>query len=727
MISVGDDKLLHIRDAKNCKEVKALPAHDGAIVGIAVSADGAKAVTVGLDKTAKIWNLNDGKTIAGIVLAGIPQSVALSPNGVRLAVAYAGPSNRICTYDGATGNELQCLADGQPHVRSLYFLANNRTVVAATDDKTVSLYDAAVQSALPVHSGGATAIIYHSNGTQVFTAGKDKLVRYWDAATGKDVKSFGALADPVNALAVSRDFNAVGAAAGRVVKVWQVNDGKEIAALQHPAEVISLAFNPDRTRIMTGATDNVARVWDLAGGRLLQSFSQGGAVRGAAFHPNQPLVLTASADKTVAVHGLTINKMIAASNMPLRAVTVTSNGSYIITAGDDKSVKAWNTATAKDDRTFLGAEGPVYAVAVSKNVQLLAAAGADKTIRLYGVNDGKLLGAFTAPATVRGLAFHPSLPILCSASDDQAVIAWNIAYQPGQALPPEFGKPIQSFAHAGAATAVAFSEQKSLFSAGADRMVKQWRIASDAPVKNFQLPNLADGVAYDPTGKLLATGCHDGRVRIYDIEKGSTLKSIDAHVQPDRAYPIYSIAWSNDGKQLLTASDDMSLKIWDSASGTLVRELKAFKDKDAPKGNRDQVFCGIFSKDGKVIASGAHDGAIKLWNAADGSVMREFANPALKQPPSSESPLAHPGGVYGLRFSPDGKYLTSVGTAPKLRGYLAVWNVADGKMIYGREQTTGPIYSVDISKDGKLLLLGCGSRDRLMPASEAIIVATPAP
>src|SRR5205814_2324801 len=112
--------------------------------------------------------------------------------------------------------------------------------------------------------------------------------------------------------------------------------------------------------------------------------------------------ITGSADKTVTVHPQTMTRVVSASTLPLRAVTVTSNGTHVITAGDDKNVKAWNATNGADERTFAGAEGPIYSVAVNKNAQVLAAAGADKTIRIYSFNDAKLLGSIAAPAVVRG-------------------------------------------------------------------------------------------------------------------------------------------------------------------------------------------------------------------------------------------------------------------------------------------------------------------------------------
>ncbi len=724
VFSCGDDKQFHIWDAKTGKESKKIAAHDAAVVGFSVSSDLAKVATAGADKTVKVWTVADGKAVTTISLAGPAQAVALSPNGARIAVAFADSAVRLRAFDAVNGRELQAIADPPAPLRAMTFLADNRTLLSAGDDKLVSVNDVSVTSVLPVNTGGAVGVAYHPNATQIITAGKDKAARLWDLAQGKEVKAYGPLADSISALAVSRDFTLVGVTAGKTAKVWQIADGKEIATINHPAEVVSIGFNADKTRLITGTTDNAARVWEVATGRLLQTFSHGAAVRGVAFHPTQPAVITASADKTAIVNTQTILRAIPASMSPLRAVAVTANGTHVMTAGDDKNVKAWNTASGADERTFAGAEGPVYAVAVSKNVQILAAAGADKKIRVYTFADAKLVGTIAAPAEVRGLSFHPNGQILSAVCEDKSVNAWNVVFTVNQPLPPEFGKPIQSFAHAEPPLAIAFSEQAALYTGSNDKTIKQWRIASDAPAKNLQHPNLVDAVVFDSTNKILVTGCHDGVLRTWDLEKSAVVKTINAHTQP-QPNPIYAVVWTPDNKSILTASYDKTLKLWDAASGNMVREFKGFTEKTFEKGHRDQVFSAAFNKAGNLLATSSSDKGVKLWDATNGNVIREFANPNLKQPPAPASPDAHPGWVYAVRFSNDEKYLITAGAAPKLQGYLAVWNVADGKMLYGQVLPFGPIYSVALSKDGTQLLLGCGARDRMQPASEAIVIPMP--
>ncbi len=222
-------------------------------------------------------------------------------------------------------------------------------------------------------------------------------------------------------------------------------------------------------------------------------------------------------------------------------------------------------------------------------------------------------------------------------------------------------------------------------------------------MKNFPHPNIVDAVAFNPAGTQLATGCHDGRLRIYDVAKGTTIREIQAHVTMPQPSAVYCLAWSADGKQIVSGSFDHSLKLWNAADGKLIREFKGYEDKKFEKGHREGVVFVAIAPDGKTLASaGGWEHAIKIWNVADGSVLHDLVDP--KQKP----PQAHPGVVYRVRYTPDGKRLVSAGGAPRKQSFLAVWNAADGKMLYGGEQALGALFSLAVSPDGKYLVVGSG-------------------
>jgi WD40 repeat protein len=325
------------------------------------------------------------------------------------------------------------------------------------------------------------------------------------------------------------------------------------------------------------------------------------------------------------------------------------------------------------------------------------------------------------------IAFSPDGKLVLTGSFDKTLKLWETAT----------GKELKTFGgqagHQNLVLSAAFSPDGRMFASGAaDNTAKLWTTPGDGaapepapggPAKSLAHPNLVDAVAFDPTGTQLATACHDGTVRLWDVAKGQQLRQINAHTTPAPA-AVYCLAWTPDGKQVISGSFDHSLKLWDASTGTVVRELKGYKDKESEKGHRDGVFSVAVSPDGQVLASGGNDRAIKTWNLADGSVVRDWINPNLKVAPGA-APAAHPGWVYSVRFTPDGKSLVSAGSAPRNQGFLAVWDAADGRLLHGEELPLGAIYSVAVSPDSKLLALACGPRARGVQEGNGYLVRMP--
>jgi WD40 repeat protein len=722
VVSGGADKTVRLWNVADGKLVKSIAA-EGAVAGVGISADGNKVASVGLDRKAHVWDLaakvgKEGeKPAVTVALPADPLALAFSPNGQRLAVGLGGKGERVVVYDG-TGRELLQVGESAP-ARALAFQADNRTLLLAGGDRTARLVDVNVLTAFEAHPGGATGVAFHNDGVRVLTGGADKTVKLWSLTTGKLERTFGPLAEPVQAVSFSRDGVQVAAAAGKAVRLWTTLDGKDVLTLDHPAAVSGLSYNVDRSRLFTAATDGRARIWDLNTKRELQSILHTGAVAGVAYHPsNTAQVFSAGADKGVWLNTLHVTRVID-GGAPLYGLAAAPNAVHVLTAGDDGKAKLWNMNTGTVERTFLVAEKGAREVAVSKNGLLVAASAADKRIRLFTFADAKLVVTLDAPAVPRALAFSPTSQALGAACADGSVKTWDVVFTPGQPVPAEFGKPLQSHAHEAEATALAFPANTGalFFTASRDKSVRMWKLASDAPTRNFPHPQSVNALAFDAKGERLATVCGDGRARVYDLVKGAVLKDIIAHTQKGET-EIYCVAWSPDGKQIVTGSRDHSLKIWDVASGKLVRELKAFKEKAFEKGHQEAVLSAVFSPDGKQIVSGGMDQKIKVWNVADGSVVRDLVSPDWK-------PHAHPGWVFALRYTKDGKQLVSAGGAPGLKGYVAVWDADSGKFLTGRQLALGTIFSMALSPDGKTLALGTGGSVRSPELSQGVILKMP--
>lgn len=338
------------------------------------------------------------------------------------------------------------------------------------------------------------------------------------------------------------------------------------------------------------------------------------------------------------------------------------------------------------------------------------------------VNQVSVLALKGHSEVVYAVALSPDSRMVATGSFDQSLKLWDAAS--GQEL-RTFGGPS---GHQKLVLCLAFSpDGKLLASGGADNQVRLWKTgtdlppakpgAGDTPVHNLGHGKEVDALAFHPKEPLLATGGHEGLVRLWDPLKGQQVREIKAHVAPAVA-PIYCVAWASNGQLLATAGFDRSLKLWDPSSGKLVRELKGYKEKESEKGHRDGVFTAAFSPDNKWLASGGSDRCLKLWSVSDGTVVREFLHPALK----SGEPAAHPGWIYGLRFTPDGQYIISAGSASRGKGYLAVWSANDGRLARGEEVPVGPIYALDLSSDGKLLALACGPQPQQGPEGKGYLI-----
>eukprot|EP01112_Ceratiomyxa_fruticulosa_P017226 TRINITY_DN5330_c0_g1_i1.p1 TRINITY_DN5330_c0_g1~~TRINITY_DN5330_c0_g1_i1.p1 ORF type:complete len:448 (+),score=102.20 TRINITY_DN5330_c0_g1_i1:170-1345(+) len=84
---------------------------------------------------------------------------------------------------------------------------------------------------------------------------------------------------------------------------------------------------------------------------------------------------------------------------------------------------------------------------------------------------------------------------------------------------------------------------------------------------------LDDGTAltcsFNRRGTLLAVGCHDGRVVVWDFDTRSPTRNLTGHV-----FPVSSVSWSRNGRRLLSSSADCTLFYWDVVQGTMETTIK---------------------------------------------------------------------------------------------------------------------------------------------------------
>jgi WD40 repeat protein len=207
--------------------------------------------------------------------------------------------------------------------------------------------------------------------------------------------------------------------------------------------------------------------------------------------------------------------------------------------------------------------------------------------------------------------------------------------------------------------------------AGAKQLVRFYDPEGKKAVFELELDASVIGLAYSPDGKLLALGCGDNMVRVWDVEKKEvkfTLKGVHSEL-------VQAVAFSPDGKTIASGGYDKLVCLWDAEKG---------KERATLKGHTDQVRGLAFSPDGKTLASAGWDKSVRLWDAASGE---------------AKATLEHKDAVTGLAFTPDGKTLAA---AVPFAERIVLWDVATAKEKASVKTEARP-NRVAFTPDGKTL------------------------
>ena len=152
----------------------------------------------------------------------------------------------------------------------------------------------------------------------------------------------------------------------------------------------------------------------------------------------------------------------------------------------------------------------------------------------------------------------------------------------------------------------------------------------------------------------------------------------------DHGQTVTAVAVSPDGRLIASAAADGSVRLWNAASGGPVHTLA---------GHADSAYAVAFSPDSKRLASTGEDRQVKIWNVATGEELFSLRGP------DDDVRSFRP--VLSVAFDPLGRWIVS-----SYSDSTRLWNAQDGEPIRTLGEHAGPVLSVAVGPEGRWIVTG---------------------
>jgi WD40 repeat protein len=263
------DKTVRLWDAATGESCAVLP-HPNVVRALEFSPDSSWLVTgCSPDESLRVWNVATAREDRKLKGPGtVPQAIALSPDGARIAAANGDGMTTIT--ETATGKRVRSFQiDKRDAVKkALAYSPDGRLLACTGEDGTqIDVWDTQTHhrlARLTGHIAVVYSVAFSGDGLLLASASGDRTVRVWNVAAATCVAVLTGHTDEVFSAVFHPDGKRLASAGrDRAIWLWDLASSEEVARLEgHTNFVFSLAFSPDGTSLASGSGDGTVRIWD---------------------------------------------------------------------------------------------------------------------------------------------------------------------------------------------------------------------------------------------------------------------------------------------------------------------------------------------------------------------------------------------------------------------------------------------------------------------------------
>ena len=540
------------------------------------------------------------------------RTVAFSPDGTTLVSGSGWSEGEIGLWDLSTGIRTATL-EPRAWVKYMDISPDGGTLASGTGGPGIELWDLATGTRTALLEGQTspgTSVSFSPDGTVLVAGEEDGSVRLWDLATGSNTSTF-KHTEEAGSVSFSPDGTTVASAsADGTVKLWDVATGANTVLEVDQLHVFAVSYSPDPGILASGAPGGTVTVWNLATAEVDTYTGQGDFVQSVAFSPDGQVLASATVGSVFLWDLATGEATPLSEHMGIPGLAFSPDGTTLAATTYlwDGSIDLWDVATGRRTSTLTGASGS-RVIAFSPDGRTLAQGVYGGEVRLFDVATGTLAGTLGPMRTIlsrrlvpniTSAAFAPDGRTLAAGTNEDVIYLWDVESR---------------------ARIRALSGDVNQIRATSE----EYRIIEVTPL------------LFSPDGRTLAAWSSTGKVRIWDVAKGtSTTTTAPGHnsgpgafsYAPDGAgIRILRLDWANaigfspDGTLFAAGTHDNLVRLWEVATHDTLATLD---------GHVEVVGRVLFSPDGKILASYSYDGTILLWD-----VKRVFPVPGLSPWPAA--------------------------------------------------------------------------------------------